>query len=188
MEMITKEDPRTSMKLLYLHIAIKSLQFVSKTKTSGYPKMFPTGLELALENGDTCLWIYPTLRKQDCLLIFAFFQSHDYYDSKGTGNVQKNFCPTEQKLLTRVTIKKRKLKIIKTCTDKITMRLLNNIQKRTFLVSNLHKNQRGRYYDFAEHFLFSRCNIIAKKIQDFLICRTSYIWWSVNYKLATDLN
>ena len=63
MEMITKEDPRTSMKLLYLHIVIKSLQFVLKTKTSGYPKMFPAGLELALENGDTCLWIYPTLRK-----------------------------------------------------------------------------------------------------------------------------
>ena len=62
-EMIIKYDTRTSMKLLYLHIVIKSLQLVLKTKTSGNPKMFPTGLELALENGDTCLWIYPALRK-----------------------------------------------------------------------------------------------------------------------------
>ena len=53
-------------------------------------------------------------------MIFAFFSSsHDYYDSKGTENVQKNFCTAEQKLL-------------KTCADKITMRLLNNIQKEDF--------------------------------------------------------
>ena len=81
--------------------------------------MFPTGLELALENGDTSLDIF-NVKIQDFLLIFAFFSSsHDYYDSKGTENVQKNFCTAEQKLL-------------KTCADKITMRLLNNIQKEDF--------------------------------------------------------
>ena len=54
-EMIIKEDTRTSMKLLYSCIGIKSLQLALQTKTSGNLKMSPTGLELALENGDTSL-------------------------------------------------------------------------------------------------------------------------------------
>ena len=57
-EMIIKEDTRKSMKLLYWYIVIKSLQLALKTKTSGNPKMFPTGLELALENGDMSLDIF----------------------------------------------------------------------------------------------------------------------------------
>ena len=112
--------------------------------------MFPTGLELALENGDTSLDIF-NVKIQDFLLIFAFFSSsHDYYDSKGTENVQKNFCTAEQKLL-------------KTCADKITMRLLNNIQKEDFSAVNLHKNQRG--INFAEHLLLQNINpkLIHKK-------------------------
>ena len=56
--MIMKQDTCTRMKLLYLHVVIKSLTLVLKTETSGNPEMFLTGLELALGNGQTCLWIY----------------------------------------------------------------------------------------------------------------------------------
>lgn len=49
------------------------------------------------------------VKKIGLLIDFCFFcsGSHDYYDSKGTRNVKQNFCTTQQKLLTRVTIKKQ---------------------------------------------------------------------------------
>ena len=96
--MIIKQDTCTRMKLLYLHIVIKSLTLVLKTETSGNPKMYPTGLELALENGETCLSIYCNVENIRLLIYFFYSSSHDCYDSKETGNAQKNVCATEPKL------------------------------------------------------------------------------------------
>ena len=71
--MIIKQDTCTRMKLLYLHVVIKSLILVLKTGTSGNPQMFLTGLELALGNGETCLWIYSNVENIRLLIDFCFF-------------------------------------------------------------------------------------------------------------------
>ena len=120
-ETIIKEDTRTSMKLIYLHIVIRAYNMCWRLK------YWRTGVDFG-EWRHMSLDIF-NVKKIGLLIDFCFFcsSSHDYYDSKGTRNVQKNFCTTEQKLLTRATIKNRKLKITKTYTDTMTMRLLINI-------------------------------------------------------------
>ena len=39
----------------------------------GNPKMFLTGLELALGNGETCLWTYSNVENIRLLIDFCFF-------------------------------------------------------------------------------------------------------------------
>ena len=70
--MIIKQDTCTRMKLLDLHVIIKSLTLALKTGTSGNPKMFLTGLELALGNGETCLWAYSNVENIRLPIYFCF--------------------------------------------------------------------------------------------------------------------
>ena len=71
--------PSTNIMLLELHIVIKGVALLLKTETSGNPEVFWIRLEIALGNGETCLWTYSKLKKIVKLIfiiyIFVFCSS-----------------------------------------------------------------------------------------------------------------